>query len=314
MIFSKLNKKWEFTKTLLDLLKNYRMTLTESLAFMESEILEDSVIRSAAEFLYRSLEKGTRFTLALRECEIIPFDELYILFIALAERTGNIIHTLEFLERRCLRKIEDRNQIFEACIYPVFVVFLAVSGVLFLLFWSGKNTVFIDFFSDGSSFDYSRILIRAFVFLFTYCGILFFFIGKLLGEDKLCEAFLAIDYLTGMGINLAEAIGAGIEITGIDSIYGKKFLKVKTNVENGMELKEAFSLFDRNIHRMMCFAKIYGNENKSFEKVIVNLNQKKERRRRICFSLIEPLFLLGTGGFLVILLWGIYGNGVFGWL
>ena len=58
-----------------------------------------------------------------------------------------------------------------------------------------------------------------------------------------------------------------------------------------MEIEEAFF-----------YAENSGGENELFEKIALSLNARDEKRRTICFKLIEPFFLTGTGIFLLVFL------------
>jgi len=313
MSFNNYKKRGEFTQILLDLMKTQKLSLPESLLAMSNELWGSETVKETARFLYEYLEKGFRFSMALRKCETIYFDDTFILFVSFSEQTGKIVETMEFLAGRSSRRIENINHIVEACIYPVFVIVMAVAGAFVLFFWCGKNTALLTELEPANNPDYLNIFVKAFSFLICFCTGFFYSVKKMLGEDKVYEAFLAADFLARSGVNLAESIGAGIQVAGIDSEYGRRLLDVKTQVENGKNLKEAFVFLGKKLRHKLGYVRTGGRECDVFGKVTAALYQESERRRRICISLIEPVFLLGTGTFLVILLWNIFGNGMLGW-
>jgi type II secretory pathway component PulF len=50
------------------------------------------------------------------------------------------------------------------------------------------------------------------------------------------------------------------------------------------------------------YAENSGGENDVFEKIALWLNTRNEKKRSICIKLIEPVFISGTGIFLLIFL------------
>ena len=50
------------------------------------------------------------------------------------------------------------------------------------------------------------------------------------------------------------------------------------------------------------YAENSGGENDVFEKIASWINSRDEKRRAICFKLVEPFFISGTGLFLLVFL------------
>lgn len=115
-----MDSKTEFTQLLFELTKKQNLSLVESLEIM-SKFQKKGAVEFAAKHILECLNQGLSFSGALKTCKEIEFDDLYISFVSFAEKTGHFGETCEFLYFRCKRKHENLVQIFEACLYPVFV-------------------------------------------------------------------------------------------------------------------------------------------------------------------------------------------------
>ena len=198
-------------------------------------------------------------------------------------------------------------QVFEACLYPVFVVLLSIAATSFLMIFGKSNNVFGDI---GFSMEQSEKIIsscfRGCVFLFSFFSISFFVLKNILSDNKMFESFLAADFLVRSGINLIDTFDALVSVAGIDSSLGQEFLKIKNKILQGTEFSMAFMGLNKKLERFFYLAQHTGGECDVFGKMAAFLKEFDEKRRKICFTLIEPIFICGTGVFLIILLSGIY--------
>lgn len=301
-----MDSKTEFTQLLFELTKKQNLSLVESLEIM-SKFQKKGAVEFAAKHILECLNQGLSFSGALKTCKEIEFDDLYISFVGFAEKTGHFGETCEFLYFRCKRKHENLVQIFEACLYPVFVVLLSIAAAGFLMFFGKSNNVFGDI---GFSIEQSEKIIsscfRGCVFLFCFFSISFFVLKNILSDNKMFESFLAADFLVRSGINLIDTFDALVSVAGIDSSLGQEFLKIKNKILQGTEFSIAFMGLNKKLERFFYLAQHTGGECDVFGKMAAFLKEFDEKRRKICFTLIEPIFICGTGVFLIILLSGIY--------
>lgn len=301
-----MDSKTEFTQLLFELTKKQNLSLVESLEIM-SKFQKKGAVEFAAKHILECLNQGLSFSGALKTCKEIEFDDLYISFVGFAEKTGHFGETCEFLYFRCKRKHENLVQIFEACLYPVFVVLLSIAAAGFLMFFGKSNNVFGDI---GFSIEQSEKIIsscfRGCVFLFCFFSISFFVLKNILSDNKMFESFLAADFLVRSGINLIDTFDALVSVAGIDSSLGQEFLKIKNKILQGTEFSMAFMGLNKKLERFFYLAQHTGGECDVFGKMAAFLKEFDEKRRKICFTLIEPIFICGTGVFLIILLSGIY--------
>ena len=301
-----MDSKTEFTQLLFELTKKQNLSLVESLEIM-SKFQKKGAVEFAAKHILECLNQGLSFSGSLKTCKEIEFDDLFISFVGFAEKTGHFGETCEFLYFRCKRKHENLVQIFEACLYPVFVVLLSIAAAGFLMFFGKSNNVFGDI---GFSIEQSEKIIgscfRGCVFLFCFFSISFFVLKNILSDNKMFESFLAADFLVRSGINLIDTFDALVSVAGIDSSLGQEFLKIKNKILQGTEFSMAFMGLNKKLERFFYLAQHTGGECDVFGKMAAFLKEFDEKRRKICFTLIEPIFICGTGVFLIILLSGIY--------
>lgn len=288
----------KFTKVLFELLVDKGLSLRECLEIMSGKnrceknvAYKQKKIEKVGGFLLGEIMKGTTLSNSLRKCPYISFDDIYISFINFAERSGQLKETITFLKGRCERRKETERKLFEAGIYPSVVVCLAGVGCLYLYFSNLLNI-------GNKIFIYLGIL-------FLVCICVFLCLKKILGENKLYESFLAISFLLNAGINLYDAVDCGAQIVGITTKNGLKFQKAKEKLLLGMDLENSFSLGQKYSDAFF-FADKGGGKSDVFEKLAKWLGDNDERRRILCISLLEPLFILITGVFLIILVANVF--------
>lgn len=281
----------KFTKELCDLFVGKNVGLSESLEIMkfkpEKKLFfgDGNIIQMAADYIYMGLAEGKLLSNALKSCPYINFPQVYISFILLAERTGDLRKTISFLNEKCKREKENRNKLVTAFIYPGFVILLAFCACIFLCNYAGFNL--------NQMFNYFLILILV-------CIVLILIIKKVLSENKIYEAFLAAGFLIDSGASVLSAVECSINIVGPDSKCGKVFLDVKEKLEYGMDLFNAFRPY-KEFEEAFYFADKAGSKADVFEKIAIWMKENNDRKRNFCLILIEPLFIAVTGAFLLLL-------------
>ena len=115
-------------------------------------------------------------------------------------------------------------------------------------------------------------------------------------------------FLIKGGESLANAVSDAAIILGYDSKEGRLFADAGKKLSYGIGLKDSFSLemwrssVRSELEEAFFYAEKTGGENDVFEKIALQLYVRDEKRRALCFRLIEPFFILGTGIFLMIFL------------
>ena len=284
----------KFTRALYELFVRQGNSLSQSLLIMKGKPHKDCVSR-AASFIYAALENGSLFSNALCACRPVVFDETYISFISIAEKIGDLKIALSYLKQKLEREAECRKKILEASVYPAFVVLVSVGA-----------SIFIGLYTNTADF---MLLAKFIFFLISICSLLYFAIIKMLGENCLFEAFSAVDFLLSNGIELSEAVGCAVRIAGPSSRTGKLFENARIKLLYGMDLQAAFQcgkkggrLCSSKIKEAFYYADTGGSKDDLFGRIAAFLKAEKEKSRAVCFSLIEPLFILVTGIFILTLL------------
>ena len=301
-------RKKRFTELLQEFVCQKNCGLQQALFLMSAnKACRYKAVLSAAQQIYDSLKKGNSLSLSLKNCSFISFDFLYISFINYAERCGNLESTLSYLKNKCDREEENLSKIIQALAYPLFVILISIGAALLFSFYS-KSIFIEESYGFSISGNLYSSLYPAFYFLLVFCLITFLFLRKILKTDKLYEAFLAAGFLIKGGESLANAVKDAVNILGYESREGQLFAQAGKNLSYGVSLKTAFELDTWNfilrqeLEEAFFYAENTGGENTVFEKIALWLKTRNEKRRVICFKLLEPLFICGTGIFLLIFL------------
>ena len=273
-----------FTSILYELIVCKGISLKDSLELIADK--NNNIISKTGKYLLNSILQGTSLSNGMKKCPYIKFDNIYISFIYYSEKTGNLNETITFLMKRCNRIKENNFKLFEATSYPFFVILISVCLCFYLM--------------KENSLKFGNEIYRYLFFLFFVCFFVFLGIKKIIGEDKIYEAFLGIGFLVKAGINLYDAVGCGVQIVGAYSSNGIKFQKAREKLLLGMNLHEAFSL-GKKYSNAFFYAEKSGGKTDVFEKLARWVGEDDEKRRKICLSLIEPIFILITGLFLIVL-------------
>lgn len=293
----------EFISRLSELFSLQQHSLVESLEIIEGG-RHSRRIKNAATYLKNQLLQGNRFSNVLRTCSELNFDRTFISFVELAERSGKLTETLTFLKKRSQRQDKILQTVYEAAVYPVFVLILSVFISAFLC-WLSKCCLGSELFN----LEVRASFIQAFFFLIVFCFFMFLLLKNQLGDNRLYEAFLSTGFLIKSGVNAATAVGLGAGILGLESRLGQVFINARLRMEYGMELERAFfahkrdiKMLGKDIQQAFYYAQKSGGKNDVFEKIALALWSKYEKKCRVWLSMIEPLFIAGTGIFVGLLL------------
>lgn len=281
-----------FINKLAELYVRQNLGLIESL-----EIISDYKKRTAwpgknkismtAEFLYQQLEGGNILSNAFARCSYIYFDDFFVSFIRLGEKTGKLKDVIDFLNKKYERKHKTKEKLLEVSIYPAFVILLSIAASVFL----------INFTNTGGLQELYKLVF----ILFIVCGLVLYTIMKIMTENKLYEAFLSVDFLIRSGVSMTEAITSAITILGKKTSLGQAFIDAKEKLEFGMSLSNSLKLGER-FDEGFFYAEKTGGRTEVFGRMAEWINIQTEKRQKICIVLVEPLFIFIAGIFLLILI------------
>lgn len=296
----KIEKK--FIDALYEMQVKRKLTLKDCFEIMKES--ENRCLKRIAKELSKHLEKGESFSNCLMQNPCFDFDTLTIAFISLAEKTGDLISSLDFLQKRCERKEKDSQVFLSAIVYPLFVVFFSFVLCLMFLFF-GDELLCGQNFNRG---DFVRKIFFLYAGLFVFDFICFFALKEILGTNKIYEVFSAVDFLINSGISLNFAIRYGTLILNPGEKLWKYFKNVGLKIEQGENLEKAFSngwgYWGKIIKETFFYASRLenGTEEYVFQQICKSLDEEKHKRRQVILSLIEPFFVGITGIFLFLLI------------
>lgn len=297
------NNVFIFTSSLYEICVRQKIDLIKALEIIEKSN-SHKIVSQTAKFILEELKNGNMFSNALLKNKYINFDSSYVCFIRLAERTGTLGQSISYLVKKCERKEKRFWNLIEASIYPLFVLCLCILGIISVQFLS-KRVYDTNLFL-GENFIFKIVSICSVVILL--CFFLYVFFKNCLGENKLYEAFLAIGFLVKSGVAVSVAVGYGSYIVGIDSKLGQIFRTAQEKLEYGMDLVSAFGarsgtcVFSKNVEEAFCYAQLTGSKSDVFEKLALWMERSDERKRKLCFSLLEPVFIAATGLIMILLM------------
>lgn len=275
----------KFTRELCDLYVKQQIGLTESLSIIMHKP-KLGKIQKTAEFLFQALKEGKNLSNAMQTCPYISFDKTYISFILVAEKTGNLKETIEYLDKKCTREKNNREKLCSTLVYPIFVICLTGFLSYFLITQFG--------------FEKRNVIYFVFICLFIFLLSVFLVINRVFGNCKLYEAFLGTSFLINAGCSISLALDSVIPIVGENSNIGRVFSDAKEKIEYGMDYKSAFC-FKGYFEEAFYYADNAGNKNDVFKKIADWMGEKDRKRKEICLMLVEPLFITITGAFLLFL-------------
>lgn len=299
-----------FTSRLYELLEE-KITLVRSLEIMSECCGKVSFEKKVSAEMLGFMREGSSFSACLRKSSFLNFDEIYISFVTFAEKTGNLIQTMDFLKRRCERQKENTERLMEVLVYPVFVILMTFISVIILfgLECTGKLKVITDLNGIDTGVFFQGIL-KALFFLFTFSVLAFVFIHKALGENRLKEAFLGINFLVSSGAVVSEAVGEAVKIVGPETKEGRFLAELKIKMEYGMSLSQVMNeknaMLKSHLAEAFYYAEQTGETEKLFAGISEYLIKEQEKRKKICMTVIEPSFLTATGVFLLLIVINIF--------
>lgn len=280
-----------FTDALFNLFVRQGLGLSDSLLIMSRKPKSDKISRAAA-YVYAELENGNLFSNALKSCSFIAFNEVYVSFILLAEKNGDLKSTIAYLKEKLSREQENRKRLAGASVYPIFVILLSIAACVFI----GLYTKSCDF----------GLLLKFVLVLIFVCGASYFLISRMLGNNCLAESFKAVDFLVRNGIELSEAVACAVNISGPSTKTGRFFESARTKLSYGMDLQNAFKCRELKtngkISEAFYYADCGGEQSELFGRMAAYLEGQSERNRTICLTLVEPFFIVIAGGFLLLLI------------
>jgi type II secretory pathway component PulF len=298
----------QFMEMLLVLLEG-NINLTDAVSILTDHGTEKSV-RETAEKLMTILKKGRTFTEAMTVSFRggLVFPDSYEGLVRAAEKTGAVNRAFVQITSDLKRKIKAREAIITALLYPAAIIFIALAGTVVLLLKG------FPFFAEAGmlSKEYmpqaKNSILFAGVFLLVSGTASAFACYKLYAKESApFRIFYELSFLLDGNISLPDALSSCIMCIG-ENKWGRALAQVKKDIISGARLAASFEktgVFPAYITGWLAV----GDRNGEIKTVCHNIAEyymgKDEKRRATTARFLEPLFIVITGVYLLILIQGV---------
>ena len=319
------------------------VSLVEALRTLASQ-MRNPVFKEKIIKISEDIEAGSALSAAFSKYPKI-FSSFYIAMVRAGEAAGKLSDSLNYLAEHMQKEYELKARIKGAMIYPSLIVFVAVSVVIFMVFFvvpmfkeifasSEQELPFITkaviAFSDFVK-KWGLILLLATVFLIAASVR---YLKSKEGKKKMDEfmlkapvlgSFLKMVYLTRFAENLSTLISGGLpiaralEITADivgNSVYKKTILEARDGVRKGEPISLTLSNSPEIFTPVFIQMTLVGERTGSLEKTllnVVNFYQKEvDRTVKNLISVLEPALIVFlaviVGGIILSVLLPLYGG------
>ena len=287
---------FSFSVSLLELLES-EIPLKNSLEVLSAENSININVKKMSTEILEKLSEGFSFSSALN-LSSFSIKERYLTLISASESGGSLIQALKFIKEIFTQKKELEERIKSVSLYPSLVVSIALAATFVLLHFRNEFLV-----SVPENELYSGVF-TAIAVLFAGIGAVALYIKKAMGENTLYSVFFALSFLSESGFDFSNCLDIAIMYSVQDKEINKALLNVKTKIQEGEGLGEAFShykIFPKEIVARLSLAEIHGNIDKVTRGIAKSIEKKDVAKRNQCMQLIEPLLILCTGLYILIL-------------
>lgn len=280
-----------FTKILCEFLNNGLSVKETFFALKDLKNISKKVNEGAKE-IFDSLNRGSSFSNSIKNCSSIKFSGLYSSFIAVAEQTGLIKDTLEFLLKLEELKIKCKKDFISASIYPFFVMLLSFTGGIVLQRFS---------FLFPNSQCNANVFAEADIFLIMFCAAVVYIAGKIICETTEYEFYTAMSFLVSSGIDLITSLEICISIVQGKTKWEKLILRAIDELSSGKTACKVFSRFGKKASQIFEIENNCGQLEKAFVQIKNFKDEERKYQIKNLFVILEPLMLLGAASYLFIL-------------
>ena len=287
---------FSFSVSLLELLES-EIPLKNSLEVLSSESSMNKKVRKMAQEILEKLSEGFSFSSAIN-LSSYSIKERYLTLISASESGGSLIQALQFIKEISTQKKDLEERIKSVSIYPAIVVSIALAATFVLLHFRNQFLITVP-----ERELYSGVF-TAVAVLFAGIGAVALYIKNAMGENILYSVFFAFSFLSEAGFDFANCLDIAIMYSSQNKELTKALLNVKLKLQEGEGIGEAFShykIFPKEIIARLTLAEIHGNIDKVTKGIAKSIEKKDTAKRNLCMQLIEPLLILCTGLYILIL-------------
>ena len=293
-----------FTELLLVLLKG-KMSVSDSLAILARDDM-DKHIRNIAISLLGTMKKGKGLSESLRIINNEAFFEpLYLTLISAAELTGNIEPVLQRIVSDLQRKQKAKETVINILIYPSIIVVLAILGTMILILQGIPFFVSAGMLSGDIMIDAifgivaaGSVLLLGGIMLFSVYFRIFY------NDSPEFRIFYLLDFLLKSNVTLLESLSHCIVSLG-QTKFGKGLVSIKKDIASGIPFSVAFAKvknFSPYVLGWLSVAGMHGNIGDVCGNIKEYYGEKDNKTREIAARLIEPMIIMLTGVYILIIM------------
>lgn len=254
-----------------------------------------------AEFVLQNLQKGFGFSHALSLCPNTNIGSNRVELLEAGECSGCLKNVLEFICTQNKQKVRAYQDIKNAAVYPAMVVLCAFAGTLVLMYWKHL------FLTSLSVQTMALVIARAlFVFVSGVC-LISTYVFSSLKMPFTYGLYYSLGFLQKAGFSFSRSLEL-IMHNANRSIKSNPVLLAYTDISRGYSLSASLhdaKLADEKITALLELAEQCGTVGETCIGIAQEIETLHELKKKRCLQLIEPLLLLITGLYLLILMDGI---------
>jgi type II secretory pathway component PulF len=297
-----------FTEMLLALLQG-GTNLIDALAILSKTGKEAGVGDIAVELL-AVMKRGFGFSdaLALALPESVLAKPLYLTLLKSAEMTGSVTLVLEHIAEDLRRRQKTRENIITVLLYPALIILIAFAGTAALLVKGLPLFVNTGLLSGAVLSQAINGIIFAGLFLLASGAASFIACYNIFGKDSApFRVFYLLSFLLRGNVALPDALSRCVAAVG-ETKYARALVLVKKDISSGVRLSEAFSrtgVFSGFVSGWLAVADRNGDIKTVCCHIADYFQKRDERVRGIASRCVEPVIIVITGIYLLILIQGI---------
>ncbi len=293
----------QFTTTLSELM-DAELNLRSALDVMNEMTGINKKCRQAAYEIKNSLSEGSRFSMALKRCQSLCFDDVYIAFVCASEKNGQLRKTISFLKEREKGRNEFKEKIISICMYPAMVILMALAGGILLAFYSTKLVA--DFSGNFDFLVYKKNVfagcVQANLFLLTAGFGFCFLLKKVLDKNVLLDIFRVLDFMTESNVGFYASLETALLIAGKNERIKNRIGEMMSDISSGKKVSDALENLGMEFKLFAEIAEMSGNLEKVFKQICSTVDAKVKRIEKICMDLINPAIMIVVGIYIIILI------------
>ena len=293
----------QFTSVLSELLSS-DMTLRSALEIMSDMTGLRRACALAASEIKSYLAEGSRFSIALKKCQSLSFDDVYIAFVCSAEKSGNLEKTMEFLKKREEGKSNRSAKLLAMCAYPMFVILVTFVGGIVLSSFATQLVADLSGTFDFVAYKKSVAsgCVQANFFLAFAAFVLIKLLQNLLNKNIRLDIFRILDFMSESGIGFYSALETSLLLAEKNVKVKNEILSAMEDVSLGKKIGESVGNFGKDFKLYAQVAENSGDLGKVFKQICSSLESKFSRLEKICMDLTSPVIISVAGIYIIILL------------